>query len=529
MKKVFLVFCLLLVFTTSLFARKTIFSDNRQQWEIVDIRSNNELTAIVCEVTFLSNRGGCMDAHTYDRKNSSIYIYGDFGRKNLLQSEFSGNYKPWQMYQGHYEWNYFKGGQKGKKATAVFYFSRIPAGVKSFNWHFDGGWADESSPSRRSRTPKFEVYNIDYKDNVNTTPSTGWTERKLKDYWNEHKLVPIEGVYSFLSTSNTTYWGSVRHRIAVKKDGEQYQIIYLHGSNESIWKEGEIKAIFSPTTSKGVYRVDSWYMDNKTLLANELYIEYNDRKITIYDASSYVETHFMKLFPAYDIDESDVTALYPQTPPAASKDTVVMKGSGSGFFVGNNVLATNYHVVKEAKRLEVVVNTGENVSKYSAKTLCVDKINDIALVQIDDPKFSPLLQIPYMLMSDAKQVGSDIYTMGYPLSDVMGAEIKITDGIISSKTGYQGDVATYQISAPIQPGNSGGPLFSKEGQLIGITSSGILAADNVGYAIKSIYLKNLIDSAPIEIKNIFQDKTKEANLTEQIKLFTPFVVMLQVY
>ena len=131
MKKVFLVFCLLLVFTTSLFARKTIFSDNRQQWEIVDIRSNNELTEIVCEVTFLSNRGGCMDAHTYDRKNSSIYIYGDFGRKNLLQSEFSGNYKPWQMYQGHYEWNYFKGGQKGKKATAVFYFSRIPASASS--------------------------------------------------------------------------------------------------------------------------------------------------------------------------------------------------------------------------------------------------------------------------------------------------------------------------------------------------------------------------------------------------------------
>jgi S1-C subfamily serine protease len=111
----------------------------------------------------------------------------------------------------------------------------------------------------------------------------------------------------------------------------------------------------------------------------------------------------------------------------------------------------------------------------------------------------------------------------------MGQEIKITDGIVSSKTGYEGDVSTYQISAPVQPGNSGGPLFSKDGQLIGITSSGILAANNVGYAIKASYLKNLMDSAPIEIKNIFQPKAVGTHLTEQIKLFTPYVVMLLIY
>lgn len=314
MKRIFLVLCLVLVFTTSLFARKTIFSDKRQKWEIVDIRSNNELTAIICEVTFLSNRAGCMDAHTYDKRNSSIYIYGEFGRKNLLGSEFSGDYKAWEMYPGHYEWNYFKRGQKGKKATAVFYFSRIPAGVKSFNWHFDGGWADSSAPSRKYHTPRFDVNNIEFQNNENPTSYTGWSERRLKEYWSEHKLVPIEGIYSFLSTSNTTYWGSVRHRFAIKKDGEQYQIIYLHGSNESIWAEGEIKAVFTPTTTKGVYRIDLWYMDNKTLSPNELYIKYNNRKITIVDATSYVETHFMKLYPAYDIDESDVAPLYPQNP-----------------------------------------------------------------------------------------------------------------------------------------------------------------------------------------------------------------------
>ena len=528
MKRFFLILALFIVFTSS-FARRTIFSDSRQQWDIVDIRSNNDYTAIICEVTFLSNRAGCMDAHTYDKRNSSIYIYGNFGKKELIASEFNGDYKPWEMYQGRYEWNYFRGYQKGKKATATFYFTRIPAGIKTFNWHFDGGWADRTAPSRKYRTPKFDVYNIEVQDNVNPTSSTGWSERKLKEYWKAHKLAPIEGIYSFLSTSNTTYWGTIRHRLAIKKDGEQYQIIYLHGSNEYIWSEGEIKAIFSPTTSKGVYKVDMWYLDNKTLSPSELYIEYNNRKITIYDATSCVETHFMKLFPAYDVEESDVSPLYPQTPPIAKQDTATLIGNGSGFFVSENILATNYHVVKDAKKLEIVINNGTSISKYNAKTLCVDKINDIALVQIDDVKFSPLLQIPYLLLSDAKQVGTDVYTMGYPAQEIMGQEIKVTDGIISSKTGYQGDISTYQISAPIQPGNSGGPLFCKDGKIIGITSSGIPGADNVGYAIKASYLKILMESAPIEIKDIFRYKNLESNLTEQIKLFTPYVVMILVY
>ncbi len=72
----------------------------------------------------------------------------------------------------------------------------------------------------------------------------------------------------------------------------------------------------------------------------------------------------------------------------------------------------------------------------------------------------------------------------------MGNEIKFTDGKISSKSGFQGDITTYQISVPIQPGNSGGPLFDEKGNLVGITSSGVnkQLADNANYAIKTSYL-----------------------------------------
>lgn len=106
---------------------------------------------------------------------------------------------------------------------------------------------------------------------------------------------------------------------------------------------------------------------------------------------------------------------------------------------------------------------------------------------------------PYAVKTPILDVGTSVFALGYPMSDILGEEIKVTDGIISSKTGYQGDVVTYQISVPIQPGNSGGPLFDKNGNLVGITNAGVPDAQNVGYAIKVSYLKNLLDSAPTPI------------------------------
>ena len=167
--------------------------------------------------------------------------------------------------------------------------------------------------------------------------------------------------------------------------------------------------------------------------------------------------------------------------------------------------------------------------EYNANVLALDKNNDIALLIIKDEKFTPLKSIPYTILTYSIDVGTSVFTMGYPMSQVLGDEVKITDGIISSKTGYEGDVVTYQISAPIQPGNSGGPLFDKNGHLVGITNAGIPSADNVGYAIKSSYLLNLIDSAPI---NIFLPKggaVTNMDLPDIIKLYTPYIAFIKVY
>lgn len=168
--------------------------------------------------------------------------------------------------------------------------------------------------------------------------------------------------------------------------------------------------------------------------------------------------------------------------------------SGTGFALKGGYLVTNYHVIEGAKSITIQGVNGVFNKSFNATIIGTDKKNDLALLKIKDSSFVDFGAIPYTLTSTTSDVGEDIFVLGYPLTSTMGDEIKLTTGIISSKTGFQGDVALYQISAPIQPGNSGGPLFDQKGNVIGIVSAKYAGAENVGYAIKTVYLRNLIES-----------------------------------
>ena len=183
--------------------------------------------------------------------------------------------------------------------------------------------------------------------------------------------------------------------------------------------------------------------------------------------------------------------------------------------------------MKDATTIEVLVNNKSKIETYPAKVLCLDKANDLALLVIDSAEEVSFEEPPFLISSKAIDVGASIFTMGYPIVDYLGEEVKITDGIISSKTGYEGDIATYQISAPIQPGNSGGPLFDKNGSLVGITNATVAGAQNVGYAIKSSYLLNLVESAPIEIEYPTNNQLTGVDFPEQVKLLTKYVVYIK--
>ena len=168
--------------------------------------------------------------------------------------------------------------------------------------------------------------------------------------------------------------------------------------------------------------------------------------------------------------------------------------SGTGFALKEGYIVTNYHVIEGAKSISIQGVNGDFNNSFNATIIGSDKNNDLALLRITDSSFVDFGIIPYTITSTPSDVGEEIFVLGYPLTSTMGDEIKLTTGIISSKTGFQGDVALYQISAPIQPGNSGGPLFDKNGNIIGIVSAKHAGAENVGYATKTPYLRNLIES-----------------------------------
>lgn len=209
------------------------------------------------------------------------------------------------------------------------------------------------------------------------------------------------------------------------------------------------------------------------------------------------------------------------------------KGNGSGFFLNSKgYIATNYHVVNGTSALQANLTRNGKTESYRASVVVVDPENDLAIIRIDDKSFIGDGTLPYGLMSRTKDTGSEVFALGYPMADVMGTEVKFTDGKISSKSGIGGDVRVYQISVPIQPGNSGGPLFDMGGNVVGITSSGLnrdyFKSENVNYAIKASYLKNLMESCPekIILEEKIETPTSSLSLTDKIKRYEEYVVLI---
>lgn len=206
--------------------------------------------------------------------------------------------------------------------------------------------------------------------------------------------------------------------------------------------------------------------------------------------------------------------------------TIFAQSSGSGFLISNNgYIATCFHVIEGATELSVKGINNDFSRKYKARIVATDKVNDLAILKIDCN-----LEIPinYSFKWDVSDVGQEVFTLGYPLKTTMGEEIKLTNGIISSKSGFQGDITTYQITVPVQPGNSGGPLFDKNGFVIGVINAKHTGAENAGYAVKSNILKNLIQSSSQNITLPQSNQLYGKNLTSQVKLAKKDVLIIEV-
>ena len=173
--------------------------------------------------------------------------------------------------------------------------------------------------------------------------------------------------------------------------------------------------------------------------------------------------------------------------PAPTPAVNTGKFSGTGFaLTSEGYLVTSYHVIQGA---DSVLVEGHDKQRYHAEPVYSDLKHDLAILRITDKKFNGFGRLPYAIKSGQADLGERVYTLGYPREDVVYGE-----GSLSARSGFEGDTAFYQVSIPVNPGNSGGPLLDERGNLIGVVSGRQNDAQSAAFATKSSYLVRLVDS-----------------------------------
>jgi TPR repeat protein len=184
--------------------------------------------------------------------------------------------------------------------------------------------------------------------------------------------------------------------------------------------------------------------------------------------------------------------------PSSAAMDFAPTSSGTGFFITEDgFLVTNEHVVKAANEIRLVTSAG----LIDAKVVTVDEANDLALLKAVG-SFRPLP----ITSSRSVKMGSTVSTVGFPNINLQGFAPKFAKGEIAALSGANDDPKYFQISVPVQPGNSGGALLDERGNVVGVVSAKLSVREaiaktgeipeNVNYAVKSSLLLSFLESVP---------------------------------
>jgi S1-C subfamily serine protease len=199
--------------------------------------------------------------------------------------------------------------------------------------------------------------------------------------------------------------------------------------------------------------------------------------------------------------------------------------SGTGFFVNDGGFAvTNAHVAADCSRL-TMSHGGNDVS--SVTFIAADNQNDLALLKVSGvPQSHGDLR-----SSPAIRRGEQILIYGYPLAGALASTGNVSTGIITALAGLGDDTGSLQISAPVQPGNSGGPVVDESGLIVGVVQSKLDVlraaavtgdiAQNVNFAIKVSVLMSFLDANGVVYKtSTSQQRLSTADLSDKAQAFT---------
>ena len=311
-----------------------------------------------------------------------------------------------------------------------------------------------------------------------------------------------------------TYRYVERVQITGLKTEPKNQLIKAFGiKNTHLTDMREFFLLIKPSTKKIIFTASQGYdwfresyyylMDNPIkmaqLSANSLQTSLNAKNDANASNRFNSTTKPKPLPPVIQTSKPKPSIKHTEQPSIPNK----LKYSGTGFMFGSkDYVITNWHVIRGAENIKVKFLNGE---KIKAEVLLKDSKNDIAFLKLER---SPQLPASSLKIGNSSSVkmGDKVFTIGYPAHWVMGQNPKYTEGVVNALSGIKDDPTVFQISAQIQPGNSGGPLFDQSGNVIGIAQASLdpqLATESIGtipqnvnYAIKSSYIKKLLPMLP---------------------------------
>jgi S1-C subfamily serine protease len=376
-----------------------------------------------------------------------------------------------------------------------------------------------------------EMYRYETFDPNEDTRKVRFYESKIKSYLrNNEKLDPIEGVWNYSSKvkskySNNTTKRDNAYKIAILKrnleEVRKFDAVIISSDVESWDRTGLVKATISSTAYSSLYEVE-WVMANGVKESTDFKLKDEGFISASFDGRlNSVDARLIKQYP--DIKQGGEDS-------KGNEKSV----SGTGFVVSEKgFIVTNNHVVSKSESIEVIFPRDDKSVSYNAEVLVGNQKKDVSILEISDTSFAGFKDIPYGIRSEYSS-GDGVFTLGYPMSTVMGESVKVTEGIISSTSGVKDSNLYLQTTVPVQPGNSGGPLFNMNGNVVGITTSTLneeatgVDVENVNYSIKSEHILPILNLIPGYQRGANSKGVKDISLSDMVDNFKDYVCLVRV-